>query len=130
MCKFKFLSRKTCTANLHVQVIRPLYSEKKISLSTICMWFKRSLPKKSSIRKSSLFPKNKYSLHNILRLQRYVRFVSTLLPERIVFADEKPIRGSNVYSGTARMCPITGGTPYIKTSLNLKNTYVQSNGCM
>ena len=100
-----------------------LYSGKDVSISTICRWFRRSLPKKSSKKKSSLFPMNKYSPSNILRLQRYVHFVSMLVPERIIFADEKPIRGSNVYMGTDCKCPITGVTPQIRTTLNLKNMY-------
>ena len=99
------------------------YSGKCVSTSTLCLWFKHSLPFKSSMRKTSLFPHRKYTTENIYRLISYTRFIAGIDPMRIVYTDEKPIRGSDAYNRQVRRCPVTGTTPFLQTKFKLRNRY-------
>ena len=99
------------------------YSGKCVSTSTLCLWFKHSLPFKSSMRKTSLFPHRKYTQENICRLFNYTRFIAGVDPHRIVYTDEKPVRGYDIYNRQVRRCPVTGTTPFLQTKFKLRNRY-------
>lgn len=100
-----------------------LYYGKFVSRSTICYWFKYSLPYKSSMRKTSVFPHLKYSISNLNKLKQYICTIREIDPKKIIYTDEKPVRGSDIYNRYVRRCPITGRTPFIKTKFKLRNTY-------
>ena len=70
-----------------------------------------------------MFPHNKYSVNNIIKLNRYINYITTINPYRLVFTDEKPLRGGDIYSGGVRRHPITGVTPTIRSTIKLKNKF-------
>ena len=100
-----------------------MYSGKRVSRSTICSYLKHSLLFKSSMRKTSVFPHNKYTAFNIIRINNYINFVVKINPCRLVFTDEKPLRGNELYKANARRHPITGDTPHIQSTVKLKNKF-------
>ena len=82
------------------------FSETIASKSTICKWFWYSLPYKASVRKSSMFSHHKYSMNNMYRMTTYIQTVSRISPEQLVFTDEKPIRGADVYQKKQEDVPL------------------------
>ena len=105
------------------QQMLQIYSGTVASRATISRWFNKSLPFKASIRKTSLFPHRKYTIENIERLKRYTSFISQVHSSKLVFTDEKPVRGAEIYNATTRRCPLTGKVPFIKTKFKLRNRY-------
>ena len=100
------------------------YSGKKVHESTICRWLKYSFRYKSSIRKTSIYHKNKFTNYNIVRLINYLNFIKQVSPYRLVFTDEKPLRGIEIFAGGRnRRCPLTGVTPHIATTVKIKNNF-------
>ena len=96
---------------------------KKVSLSTLSRWFAYRFRYRSSVKKSSVFPKEKDSTFNIYRLHHYINFISGIHPCRLIFIDEKPVRGRELYERRSRKCPITGETPQVRAFMPLKNTF-------
>ena len=98
-----------------------LFNGKVVHESTICRWFKYSMEHKSSKKKTSVFPHKKFTYHNLIKINNYINFVSHVSPFRLIFTDEKSLRGSEMYNTGTRRDPVTGRTPPTKSTLsNLK----------
>ena len=96
---------------------------KKVSTSTLSRWFAYQFPFRSTVKKSSVFPKLKDSDFNIYRLHNYINFMANIHPCRLIFIDEKPVRGRELYERKTRKCPFTGHTPQLRAHLKIKNTF-------
>ena len=105
------------------QQMLQMYSGTIVSVSVISRWFNKSLPFKSSMRKTSLLPHRKYTIENIEKLKTYTNFISQVHSSKLVFADEKLVRGADIYNATTRRCPLSGKVPFIKTKFKLRNRY-------
>ena len=100
-----------------------MYNGKRVSRSTLCRVLKYTFAYKTSMRKTSIFPHKKYTLHNLYKINNYINFVSNLNPNRLVFTDEKPLQGNEIFRGRVRRDPITGETPQVESSIKLKNNF-------
>jgi len=100
-----------------------MYNGKRVSTSTICRFFKYSLLYKSSMRKTSIFPHLKYTMNNIIKLNKYINFISTINPYRLVFTDEKPLQGGEIFKAPVRRDPLTGETPTVTSTIKIKNKF-------
>ena len=108
-----------------VSYVRKFYNEFNIELSEIFItwWFKNICPFKGNFRLTSRFPPNKYSWETRQLLDKYLLFVYQVRKiRRIVFADEKPFKGNDIYS-LVRRDPLTGVVPDIWCGYNSINRY-------
>ena len=74
-------------------------------------------------QKSSVFLKLKDSTFNIYRLNNYINFIIGIHPCCLIFIDEKPVRGRNLYEQRSRKCPFSGENPQVRAHLKMKNTF-------
>ena len=95
--------------------VRKFHTEFNIELSEIFItrWFKNIGPFKGNLRLTSRFSPNKYSRETRQLLDEYLLFFSQVRKiRRIVFADEKPLKGNGIHS-LVRRDPLTGVVPDI-----------------
>ena len=105
--------------------VRMFYTQFNIKLSEmfVTRWFKSIGPFKGNMRLTSKFPPNKYSWQTRQLLDEYLLFVSQVRKiRRLVFADEKPFKGNDIYS-LVRRDPFTGVVPDIRCDANSRNRY-------
>ena len=94
----------------------------RISETFISQWFKSIGPFKGNMRLTSKFPPAKDSWETSELLHQYLSFISNVKRRNIVFADEKPFKGTDIYS-LVRRDPFTGVVPHIRCHTNVKNRY-------
>lgn len=94
-----------------------------VSADTICRFFKNGLPFKGSLVKPNLVPLDKFTTENTIRAYEFVEALRTLNPNRIIFGDEKHLKGEEFWSKKVRRDPITGEVPSIRTGADFRNTY-------
>lgn len=95
---------------------------KKVSEMTIHRWFRNIGPFKGSLRLTSRFPPAKDSWETQHLLQQYLSFVGPLDHRGLVFMDEKPMKGIDIYKHV-RKDPFTDHTPNLTCDANSKNRY-------
>lgn len=96
-----------------------------VSESLISDWFKNRFTFNASFRSTSTVPIDKFKPENILRYQEYVSFMNNpnLDHRRIKFADEKSLKGEEVFNRRVRPDPITGITPPVIADSDFRNSY-------
>lgn len=94
-----------------------------VSETTISEFFKNGFPFKGNLRKTSKVPIDKYKPENIERALEYIALVGLVDPWRLKFADEKPLKGEDLYLSRVRGDPITGEVPTIIVDPDFRNTY-------
>ena len=99
------------------------FSGTEVSVSTISKWFHTSFKFKATCRKPSIFPEQKFSEHNIRKLNYYVDLVSYFDHTWFVFTDEKPMRGVDIYNKKVRRSPLTGSVPFVDTGFDIRTVY-------
>ena len=99
------------------------FSGKKVSKGFMSMYWKKRYEYAANFRKTSVFQPRKYTEENILRLLDYLDFVQNVDPDRLVFIDEKPLRGMDIFGKKVRRHPKTGVVPSITVDADLRNMY-------
>ena len=96
-----------------------------VSVSTISRWLRQRFPHKMSLCKTSHIPIDKFKPENALRIHEYLLTISLLLSQIfcVKFGDEKPLKGSELFSGRARRDPLTGEVPGTIVDSDFRNTY-------
>ena len=105
--------------------VRSFYKEFRIeiSVSFVTNWFKTIGPFQGNLRLTSRFPPKKYTWQTNELLDEYVLFISSVRRlSRLVFADEKPFKGLDIYC-KVRRDPFTGVVPDIRCDANCRNRY-------
>ena len=86
-------------------------------------WFKAVGPYKGSMRATSRFPSGWNSPQTVQQLRDYLGFISmTRDHTRLVFADEKPMKETNIFRNVRRD-PMTGIIPHHEMEANRKNRF-------
>ena len=101
----------------------------KVSKSTIAAFLNKGFPHKGTLVRPNLVPYDKYTLRNQIRAYEFMNVLRTLNPFRIVFGDEKSIKGEEFWSKKVRRDPITGEVPANKTGSDFRNTYSVTGLC-
>ena len=94
----------------------------RISEQFVTNWFKSFGNYKGSFRLTSKFPNAKDSPRVKQLLIEYLTFVSDLDHRRLVFCDEKPFKGVDIFD-RVRRDPLTGIVPELRCDANSKNRY-------
>jgi len=116
-----YLKHPECSKLSYTRMFREEFNM-TISETFISLWFKRIGPFKGNMRLTSKFPPAKDSWETSELLHQYLSFISSFKRKKIVFADEKPFKGIDIYS-LVRRDPFTGVVPYIRCDANVKNRY-------
>jgi hypothetical protein len=85
-------------------------------------WFKTIGPFKGTLRLTSKFPPAKDSWESAELVHQYLFFISAVDHRRLVFADEKPFKGKDLYD-RVRRDPLTGIVPNLTCNANSRNRY-------
>ena len=93
-----------------------------ISHGFVQNWFKEIGPFKGSMRLTSHFPPNKYSNDNMQKVHDYLTFMSRIDHKNVVFGDEKPFKGVDIFD-RVRRDPFTGEVPHLVCNSDFKNCY-------
>ena len=99
------------------------FSGKHLSKSFLSLYWKKRYKYAANFRKHSVYQPRKYTTENILRLLDFIDNVKDIDPDRIVFTDEKPLRGMDIYDKKVRRHPITGTVPSLTANADIRNQY-------
>ena len=95
-----------------------------VSPSTINRWFLQRFHKRGGCRVTGMVAVDKYRPKNILNYGEYVSFITNLPTQlRLIFIDEKSLKGSELYNRKGRACPLTGIVEDTIVSSDFRNTY-------
>ena len=86
-------------------------SGKKVDKSAICKLFLKAFPVRASLRKTNPIPINKFKPAHIEKFEDYVATINGIDPMRLKFADEKLLKGLELFGLRARPDPYTGKMP-------------------
>lgn len=100
-----------------------------VSRSTISRYLRNAYPHKAGLVKPNMVPYDKFRLDNIEKAYDYINTILTLDPERIVFADEKLLKGQELFNRLVRKDPMTGETPCINPDPDFRNTHSITGFC-
>ena len=79
---------------------------------TLSKWFLKSLPHRMGIKKGTIAPIDKFTPENALRRLEFIDFMVKLEDhDRLVFVDEKKLKGCEIYNIYGRPNPFTGEMP-------------------
>jgi hypothetical protein len=100
-----------------------------VSRVVIGKWFLPTFPFKGSMRKLNKVPINKYPNNNILHCAELMYCVKQIPPWHIVFGDEKPLKGGELFNRWGRADPLTGVVKDFVVDLDWCNTYAITGLC-
>lgn len=78
------------------------------STSTVSCWFNNYFPISGGFRKPNLVPIDKFKEKNCMRAQKYLEALSVIALHKLLFEDEKLIKGAEVYCRRIRRNVLTG----------------------
>ena len=93
------------------------------SKSSISRFFNHGFEIKGSLCKPNLIPYDKFRPENLHRAVEYLLMLSVLDRSRIKFADEKHLKGGELFYRRTRRNTITGEIPPVMTHPDFRNTY-------
>jgi len=93
------------------------------STSTLCRFWQSGFDTPASLRKPNMIPIDKFKPNNISRAIDYIQLVLSLDPRRLKFADEKSLKGAEIFNRKVRKDPLTGVVKPILTDPDFRNTY-------
>ena len=73
--------------------------------------------------KPNLVPLDKFKPENIVRAYEYLKTLFFLHPYKVIFADEKQIKGQELFSDYVRVSPLDNTHPVILTTGDFRNTH-------
>ena len=76
-----------------------------------------------------LVPIDKLKFKNVVRYDDYCGFVRGIPSERLVFVDEKSVKGCELYNKKGRTDPLTGDKPVQIVPPDFRNTYCLMGMC-
>jgi hypothetical protein len=100
-----------------------------VSRAVIGKWFLTTFPFKGSMRKLNKVPINKFTNNNILRCAELMYPVEHIPPWRLVFGDEKPLKGGELFNRRERADPLNGVVEDFVVDSYWHNTYAITGLC-
>jgi len=92
------------------------------STRTLCRFWQSGFDTPASLRKPNMIPIDKFKLDNISRVIDYIQLVLSLDPRCLKFADEKSLKGAEIFNRKVRKDPLTGAVKPILTDPDFRNT--------
>lgn len=106
-----------------------LLTGKTVSIQTISQVLLHGFPFKGSLLKPNLIPFDKFKPENEVRAYRFLETLFAVNPGKVVFADEKHLKGQELFSQKVRRCPETGQVPSILVDSDFRNTHSITGFC-
>jgi transposase len=82
-----------------------------VSINLICQWFLKNHPYRAAMRKTNPVPIAKFTARNQAKFDEYVSTVGGIDPMKLKFADEKSLKGIELFGLKNRADPYTGIVP-------------------
>jgi hypothetical protein len=100
-----------------------------VSRAVIGKWFLTTFPFKGSMRKLNKVPINKFTDNNILHCAEFMYCVEQIPPWCLVFGDEKPLKGGELFNRWGCADPLTGVVKDFVLDSDWHNTYAITGLC-
>jgi len=100
-----------------------------LSKSFITRWFQDRFSKRGHLVTANLVPIDKLRFVNVIKYDNYCGYVRYIPMQRLVFIDEKLLKGVEVANRKGRGCPVTGKPPVCLVSPDFRNTYCLMGMC-
>lgn len=100
------------------------------SKSTISRFLKSGFVHPANFVKPNMVPYDKFRPDNIAKAYEYIELVLDLDPERLVFADEKLLKGQELFNREVRRDSITGEKPCMVPDPDFRNTHSVTGFCL
>jgi hypothetical protein len=98
-----------------------------VSRGVISKWFRTTFPFKGSMRKLNKVPIDKFTDNNTLCRAEFTYCVEQIPPWRLVFGDEKPLKGGELFNCWGHADPLTEEDLVIDS--DWRNTYAITGLC-
>ena len=105
------------------------YTGSRPSRSTISNYFLRAFPHRAGFVKPNLVPYDKFKIENVIRAYEYIEILLDIDPFRLVFADEKLLKGQEPFLRNVRVNPETGERPAMNPDPDFRNTHSITGFC-
>lgn len=80
----------------------------EVTTSTILNLFLRAFPQRTGQTKSNVVPEAKFSDYNAKLYADFCANMAHVNPWRVIFGDEKPVCGEDVFTLMSCCCPFSG----------------------
>jgi hypothetical protein len=101
----------------------------KVSTETISRFFNEAFPYKGSLVRPKLVPYDKFKIGNEIRAYEFLNVLRTLKSWKVIFGDEKSLKGEEFYSKKNRRNPVTGNVASMLTGPDWILLNQQREGC-
>ena len=95
----------------------------RVSSSFVTRWFQRRFKRKGRMTAPELVPLDKLKLSNIVKYKEFCSYVMHVASYRLVFVDEKSLKGAELFNEKGRPDPITGEQVSRLVGGDFRNTY-------
>jgi hypothetical protein len=99
------------------------------SRPTICRYLREAYPYRAGLVKPNMVPYDKFRIDNVIKAFEYIHIILTLDPKRLVFADEKLLKGQELFMRKVRVDPMTGEKPAMNPDPDFRNTHSITGFC-
>jgi hypothetical protein len=99
------------------------------SRSVISRFFKTQFPHRAGLIKPNKVPYDKFKADNIIRAYEFLEIVLKVDPDKLVFADEKLLKGQELFNRLVRKDPMTGVVPAVTVDPDFRNTHAITGFC-
>ena len=99
------------------------FTGKNVSTSTIRRLLKKGYVHEANLIKPNLVPYDKFKPDNIAKALEYMSMLKCLDLGRVIFGDEKLLKGQELYNRKARINPITGEKPKLVVDPDFRITH-------
>ena len=100
-----------------------------LSRSFVTRWLRDQFAKRGHKISANLVPIDKLRFANVIKYDEYFAYVQYVPARRLVFIDEKMLKGAKVVNRKGRGCPVTGQPPVRLVSPDFRNTYCLMGMC-
>jgi hypothetical protein len=100
-----------------------------VSKAVISKWFLTTFPFKGRMRKLNKVPIDKFTDNNILQWAEFIYHIEQIPPWCIVFGDEKPLKGGELFNRWGCVDPLTGLVEDFVIDSDWRNTYAITGLC-
>jgi hypothetical protein len=99
------------------------------SRSVISRFFKTQFPHSAGFVKPNKVPYDKFKAENIIRAYEFLEIIMKVDPDKLVFADEKQLKGQELFNRDVRKDPMTGVAPAMTVDPDFRNTHAITGFC-
>jgi hypothetical protein len=99
------------------------------SKATISRYLRNAFPYSAGFVKPNMVPYDKFRAENIEKAYDYIFTIIQLDPSRLIFADEKLLKGQELFNRLVRRDPMTGQKPCMNPDPDFRNTHSITGFC-